>query len=183
MSSKRCNAVSLLICAGALLCASTAFPQNSGSEVTRTSRPVRLLRSWGETLKASGGREFQRRVDLVIDYSRGIASEISYTPDGRVYKTREIRQNLPVPSVEEIAEAKQLLLSDPGIAKIVARFSAVLEGGFVVEEANGLPCGPGSRCLQIQILSPDRSGLIRWTVVDLARLKLAYPVYMPGGAR
>ena len=128
MGSTGRNTISLLICAGAFLCASAVSAETSRAEVTRTSRPVRLLRSWEETLKASGGREFQRRVDLVIDYSRGIATEISYTPDGRVYKTREIRQNLPVPSVEEIAEAKQVLLSDSGIARIVERFSAVLEG-------------------------------------------------------
>jgi hypothetical protein len=174
--------VPVFLAAAAALFGVSVLPAE-GPAITRTSRPVRLLRSWQETIKASGGREFARRVDLVIDYSRGIATEISYTPDGRAYKTREIKQNLPVPSVEEIDEAKRMLLADPQIGRIVARFSAVLEGGFVVEEARGLPCGPGSRCLQIQILSPDRSGLIRWTVVDLARGKIAYAVYMPGGAR
>src|SRR5262245_35957751 len=125
MGSKRRTAVSLLMCAGALLCAAAASSENSSSGVTRTSRPVRLLRNWEETIKATGGREFARRVDLVIDYSRGIATEISYTPDGRPYRTREIRQNLPVPSVEEIDEAKQIVLADPGLSRIVSRFSAV----------------------------------------------------------
>jgi len=44
-----------------------------------------------------------------------------------------------------------------------------------------MPCGPGSRCLQIQILTPDNLGLLRWTVVDLVQRRIAYPVYVPRG--
>jgi hypothetical protein len=154
-------------------------PQVRGGEVTRTSRPIRLLRSWQETIKAAAGREYVRRVELVFDYRNGVAREDYYTLEGKLAGSREIRQNQPSPSPEEIAEAKNLILSDRELARIVERRAAVLEGGFLLEENRGLPCGPGSRCLQIQLLSPDRSGLVRWTVVDLVSRRIPYPVHVP----
>ena len=163
----------ILLCAAAI----AARPQ----PVTRVSRPVRLLRSWTETIKASGGREYVRRVELLFDYDKGVARENYYTPEGRLYGSREIKQNQPQPSAEEIAEAKELILRDADLARIVERRAAAFNGGFLLEEARGQPCGPGSRCLQIQLLTPDQSGLLRWTVVDLAQRKIAYPVYVPRG--
>ncbi len=163
-----------------LLAAATAF---ADSAVTRTSRPVRLLRSWDEPIKAPNGREYVRHVELVFDYGKGIARErYSYGDDRLMYGTRDIKQSQPGPSPEEIAEAKELVLQDAELSRIVARRSAELEGGFILEEARG-PCGPRTRCLQIQILTTDRLGLLRWTVVDLVTRKVAYPVYVPKGVR
>jgi hypothetical protein len=170
----------LTLAVGAILLCTAAIAARP-QPVTRESRPVRLLRSWTETIKASGGREYVRRVELLFDYDKGVARENYYTPEGRLYGSREIKQNQPQPSAEEIAEAKELILRDTDLARIVERRSAAFNGGFLLEEARGRPCGPGSRCLQIQILTPDHSGLLRWTVVDLAQRKIAYPVYVPRG--
>jgi len=59
------------------------------------------------------------------------------------------------------------------------RFHAVLEGGFVIEEGRGKACGPRSRCLLIQVLSPDRSGLIRAMGVDLVKRNIPYRTFVP----
>jgi len=170
---------------GAALVAAPARAQRQTRTVTRTvtreSRPVRLLRGWEETVKETG-REYRRRVEVVFDYEKGVARQNYYSTDGLLYGFREIKQNMPAPSPEEIAEAQDLILRDPELSRIVARRSAVFEGGFILEEGSGLPCGPGSRCLQIQLLTPDHSGLIRWTVVDLVKLEIAYPVFVPKGA-
>jgi len=170
----------LTLAVGATLLCAAALAERADI-VTRTSRPVRLLRSWSETIKASGGREYVRRVELVFDYGKGVARENYYTLEGRLYGSREIKQNQPAPSAEEIAEAKELIRREPHLARIVERRAAEFNGGFLLEEARGLPCGPGSRCLQIQLLTPDHSGLLRWTVVDLVQRKIAYPVYVPRG--
>jgi len=163
-----------------MLVAAPALPEDV---VDRTSRPVRLLRSWDETVKAPNGREYVRHVELLFDYGKGIARELySYGDDRLMYGTRDIKQSQPGPSPEEIAEAKELVLQDEELSRIVARRSAELEGGFILEEARG-PCGPRTRCLQIQILTPDRLGLLRWTVVDLVTRKVVYPVYVPRGVR
>jgi hypothetical protein len=150
--------------------------------VTRTSRPVRLLRTWQEPVKGPAGREHVRRVELVFDYAKGVARENYYTADGRPWGEREIKQRQPQPSPEEVAEAKELILRDPELARIVERRAAGFNGGFLLEEARGLPCGPGTRCIQMQLLTPDHSGLLRWTVVDLVRRRIAYPVFIPRGA-
>jgi len=150
--------------------------------VTRESRPVRVLRSWEETVKAAGRGEYTRRVEVVFDYEKGVARQNYYSTDGLLYDSREIKQNMPAPSAEEIAEAQDLILRDAELSRIVARRAAVFEGGFILEEGRGFPCGPGSRCLQVQLLTPDHSGLIRWTVVDLVKRQIAYPVFVPKGA-
>jgi hypothetical protein len=168
---------SLALAAAVLLCP----PAFAESSVTKTSRPVRLLRSWEETIKASGGREYVRRVELVFDYAAGFARENYYTLEGRLYGTREIKQNPPRPSEEEIAEAMDLVRRDPELSRIVERRAAEFNGGFLLEEGRGMPCGPGTRCVQIQLLTPDHRGLLRWTVVDLVRRRVVYPVFLPRG--
>jgi hypothetical protein len=146
--------------------------------VTRTSRPIRLLRSWEETVKV-GGREYPRRVEVLFDYAKGVARENSYDPNGLLRASRTMTQNMPAPSPEEIAEAFGIVRSDPAFASLFARFSVVIEGGFLLQEDEGMPCGPRSRCLHVFLLSSDRSGLIRRLVVDLVTRSIPYPVYMP----
>ena len=150
--------------------------------VTRTSRPVRLLRTWEDTVKGQDGAEYARRVELVFDYARGYARENYYAADGTLLGSRKIKQNQPRPSPEEIEEAAGLIRSDPELARVIRRRSARFSAGFILEESNGLPCGPGARCLQMQILTSDQRGLMRWTVVDLARRAIVYRVYLPKAA-
>ena len=61
----------------------------------------------------------------------------------------------------------------------LARFTAELEGGFLIEEGRGAPCGPGAGCLLSQVLSPDRSGLIRVVGVDLVKQTIPYRQFVP----
>ena len=177
---------SLALAVGATLFAAPAAEEQAASvhatrTVTRTSRPVRLLRTWEEPVKAAAGREYVRRVELVFDYEKGFAQENYFTPEGRPAGTRKIKQAQPQPSVEEIAEAQELILRDRELSRIAQRRSAQFNGGFLLEEVRGKPCGPGSRCIQMQLLTPDHLGLIRWTVVDLVSQRVAYPVYVPRG--
>ena len=177
---------SLALAVGASLLAATAPAEQAAAvratqSVTRTSRPIRLLRTWQEPLKDAAGRQYVRRVELVFDYQKGYAQENYYTLSGRPDGIRRIKQAQPQPSAEEIAEAQELILRDRELARIVERRSAGFNGGFLLEEARGMPCGPGSRCIQMQLLTPDHLGLIRWTVVDLVRQRVAYPVYIPKG--
>lgn len=167
----------LLLVLAASLTATIAL--SAKEPVTRTSRPVRLLRSWEETVKLPGGREVPRRVDVVFDYGRGVAREDFYDAAGRFTGSRRITQVLPAPSQEEIAEAFDIIRADSEMKRIIGHFSADLTGGFVVEEGRGTPCGPGTRCLLVLVISPDHSGLIRRMVVDLAKERIAYRTFDP----
>lgn len=170
--------MSALLAASAAWVAAAPVSGGSGGGVTRTSRPVRLLRSWEETVKV-GGREYPRRVEVLFDYAKGVARENSYDPNGLLRASRTMTQNMPAPSPEEIAEAFAIARSDPSLASLFARFSVVIEGGFLLQEDEGMPCGPRSRCLHVFLLSSDRSGLVRRLVVDLVTRSIPYPVYMP----
>ena len=148
------------------------------SPITRTSRPVRLLRSWHEPVKTPAG-DLVRRVDIVYDYRNAAAFERVYTLEGRLLRNRRIVVNPPAPSQEEIREAFDIVRADAEMGRILGRFSGQLEGGFLIEEGRGRACGPGARCLLIQILSRDRAGLIRVMGVDLVKQSIAYRTFLP----
>jgi hypothetical protein len=164
--------------AASAACADPSFSAGTHGAVTRTSRPVRLLRSWTETVKVRG-REYPRRVEVLFDYANGLARENSYDSNGVLRESRTMTQNMPAPSPEEIAEAFAIARREPSLASLFARFSVVTEGGFLLQEEEGMPCGPGTRCLHVFLLSSDRSGLIRRLVVDLVTRSIPYSVYMP----
>jgi len=165
-------------CLAAVSVAAAASDLGLDANVTRTSRPVRLLRTWEETVKV-GEREYPRRVRLVFDYGKGVAREDFYDLHGVLRGSRVIKESMPAPSPEEIAEAFEIVRRDPALASLFARFAVVTEGGFLLQEDPGMPCGPGSRCLHVFLLSSDRSGLIRRLVVDLVSRSIPYPVYTP----
>ncbi len=147
--------------------------------VTTTSRPLRLLRSWEETVKIADGREVARRVDVVFDYTRGVAIEKFYGPDGVQNGGMTLGPGHPAPSQPEIQEAYDIVRADPEFERLFKRFRVVLEGGFILTEEKGRPCGPGSRCLRVFLLSSDRAGTIRQVVVDLVKQQLAYDDFAP----
>lgn len=167
-----------LLAAGICAIGSGADIRLPSDGVTRTSRPVRLLRTWEEAIKVNG-RDSARRVRILFDYSRGVALEESYDRRGVLRASRTITQAMPAPSAEEIAEAFRLTRAASELESIFGRFSVVLEGGFLLEEESGKPCGPGSRCLHVFLLSADRAGLIRRVVVDLGSRRIVYPLYTP----
>jgi len=150
----------------------------ASTSVTLTSRPVRLLRTWQESVKING-RDYPRTVRLVFDYAKGEAREESFDARGVLRATKRYTQTLPVPSKQEVDEAYDIVRGDPALASIFARFRVVLEGGFPYEEEAGMPCGPGARCVHVLLLSSDRSGLIRRVVVDLSSRTIPYLAYTP----
>jgi hypothetical protein len=170
--------VALSVCAAALAADATRKPADS---VTATSRPVRLLREWQETVKV-GDREYPRQVRVVFDYARGEARQESYDARGVLRSVRKFKEGLPAPSAAEIDEAFAITRADPSLASLFGRFAVVLDGGFLLEEDAGMPCGPGSRCLHVFLLSSDRAGTIRRVVVDLVKRAVVYPVYVPSSA-
>ncbi len=168
----------LLTVTAVLLCAATFRAQQLSSAITESSRPVRLLRNWYDTIKTPG-REIPRRVDIVYDYSKAAAYERWYTMDGRMFFERKFVLNPPTASDKEIEEAFEIVQKDPEMIPIIRRFRAVLDGGFLIEEGRGKACGPGARCLLVQVLSPDRSGLIRVMGVDLVKMNIPYRAFVP----
>ena len=162
---------------GLALVAGLAVPAVAGEKTAQAGTPgrERVLRVWEETAKVKG-EDVRRRMEVVFNYDTGVAQQRAYDADGRLLSARTIAQ--PRPTAEEISEAIAIIERDPKLGRIVARAKPVYEGGFVLSEAPGFPCGPGTRCLQMQLLTgADRLGLLRWVVVDLTRQAVAYPSF------
>lgn len=175
--------LSALLATGLLVAAAPSSAQSVRGEVTATSRPVRLLHSWSETVKGTGGRETPRRVEVLFDYDRGVGYEDFYALDGTQTGRLMLGAGHPSPSQVEIQEAFDVVRADPEFERIFRRFNVVFEGGFLLVEEKGLPCGPGSRCLRVFLLSSDRAGTIRQVVVDLVKQRVAYDDFTPDSRR
>jgi hypothetical protein len=164
----------------AVLAPSAPSVGQSSREVTDSSRPLRLIRSWEETVKLPGGGESPRRVQVLFDYEKGVGYEEYSTSEGNAVSRQTLGFGHPAPSQVEIEEAFEIVRDDPEFARIFKRFRVVFEGGFILTEAKGRPCGPGSRCLRVFLLSSDRAGTIRQVVVDLVKQRVAYDDFAPG---
>jgi hypothetical protein len=173
-----------VILALAIVAAAGAAPLGAQTvpEVTESSRPVRLLRSWEEPVKLANGAETPRRVQLFFDYGKGFGYETYSTPEGEPLGTNKLAFGHPAPSPVEIEEAFQIVRDDPEFSRVFRRFKVVFEGGFILAEGRGRPCGPGSRCLRVFLLSSDRAGTIRQVVVDLVKQRVAYDDFAPGAS-
>jgi hypothetical protein len=166
----------LLVCAPAIGAA-----QQSRQRPDRDPGPARtrVLKSWDDTIKVDGA-EIGRHVTIVFDYNTGVATEYAYDlASGQQLSVRRITTNLPRPSQEEFDEAIAILRADPQMGRIMSRTNARPEGGFLLEEDKGQPCGPRTRCIQILLMAGDSMGLLRRVVVDLTKRSLAYSSYVP----
>jgi hypothetical protein len=144
---------------------------------------TRVLRSWPEDVKV-GEKTVSGRIDIVYDYDRGVATWLTIDDKGKVVDSKEMApgHGVPRPTPEEIAEAQDIVRADVKLERILRATKATMQGGFLLDEAAGKACGPGSRCIQIQMVSADGYGLVRWVVVDLNKRQMAYSLYSPAAA-
>jgi hypothetical protein len=164
----------LLLMGGAAAHAQDAVP---GAMVADPTPRVRLLREYKDSVKVAG-RDETRIVRLYFDYAKGTTRQTVQDEKGVVLDDKIIAGQ-PRPTDEEIAEAIAIVRADRILGGMLARVKAVPDGGFVLEEGEGKACGPRTRCLHVFWLSPDRVGLVRWTVVDLVSRTIAYRSYHP----
>jgi hypothetical protein len=167
-----------LMCAGALVTVAGSAPaQDLAGAGDKGEARVRLIRTYQDTVKVDG-RDEARTVRIYYDYTAGVARETISDQSGAVLEEK-VLQAQPRPTDEEFEEAVAIVRADRVIGAMLARVKAVPDGGFLLEEGDGKPCGPHSRCVQVVWLSPDRVGLVRWTVIDLVRQGFAYRAYQP----
>lgn len=139
---------------------------------------MRVIRSWPDEVVVDG-RAARGRIEIVFDYGAGRASEIRYDGAGHEVTRKALPLGFqPAPAPEEIAEAMDAVRGDRELAKVLQRVRGGLDGGFLLEQKQG-PCGPGSRCLLIQMATADRMGIIRWMVYNLVSQTFAYRDYTP----
>jgi hypothetical protein len=152
----------------------TAQPQPSrsaGPDARTEPTRERLLRSWHDRVKIRG-RDQARTIEIVYDYAAAVALRRTYDADG-VLLFEHVLGSQPQPSTEEIAEAFAMVRNDAVLGGVSRRVGAELDGGFIFEAPDGELCGPGTRCVQVFMLSRSRWGLLRHSAVDLRNRKIA----------
>jgi hypothetical protein len=166
--------------AGAFLMAMAADTARAQDAADPASKPprIRLLREYQEPVKVDG-KERVHNVQLYFDYDAGVARRSVRDETGAVLEHLKAIEGQPRPTDEEFAEAIGIVRADRIVGGMLARVKAVPDGGFSLVEGAGKACGPGSRCIHVFWLSPDRVGLVRWTVVDLVKQTIAYRAYRP----
>lgn len=142
-----------------------AAAQADGGEAPKT----RVLRDWEETIEVDGVEVWQR-IEIVFDYERGEAFQRIYDRTGKLVGTRP--SATPAPSPAEVVAAKELVRGDVELEARIRSKKLRLEGGFILREEAGKPCGPPSRCLQI-FASNGETPSFR-AVVDLVTNQVVY---------
>ena len=133
---------------------------------------LRVVRSWRDTVKIRG-RDEPRSVEIVFDRGAGVARRRIYDAAGDLVSD-EVLADQPQPSSEEIARAFATVRKDREFESVLRGNRGVLDGGFLLREAEGEPCGPRSRCLQVFMLSESRWDLLGRAAIDLRRERIAH---------
>jgi hypothetical protein len=175
---------SVVVIAGVEIASTDPADRRTERDLSRAASPheanLRVVRSWRDTVKIRG-RDEPRTVEIVFDSDAGVARRRIYDAGGDLVSDEELADQ-PQPSAEEIARAFSKVRADRELGSVLRRNRAELDGGFLLREAEGEPCGPGSRCLQVFMLSESRWDLLRRPVVDLKAERIAHPDLAPDRA-
>ena len=115
--------------------------------VSAADPAVRVLRGWDEIIDTADGPA-KGRIELVFDYEQGLGFENVYDTHGNLIERRP-GPRVPTPSREEIDAAIDIVSNDPVLGQVIRDLQAYVDGGFILDEDAGKPCGPRTRCLQI----------------------------------
>jgi hypothetical protein len=138
---------------------------------------TRVLHDIVDDVKLDDGSTARWRFVTTYDPATGITEQVVTDEAGRVVRRESGLGGLDVPSPEEIEEAEAIIRTDPELAALMAAASDPrVSGGFILQREAGHPCGPGSRCLQFDLINVDRAARrntrIRYVVVDLRERRL-----------
>ncbi len=158
----------------------TAQTQQPRSLAPTATTGERLLRSWQDTVKVHG-RDQARTIEVVYDYDSAVALRRTYDADGDLLFEQALGSQ-PQPSREEIAEAFAMVRNDAALGGLARMVDAHLDGGFILDEADGEPCGRGTRCIQVFMLSQSRWGMLRHSAVDMRNARIAHRSFRRGRA-
>ncbi len=137
-----------------------------------------VLRSWQDHVKIDG-RDQPRFVEIVFDYELGVARRRVYAAQDQLISD-EVLAGQPRATAAEIAEAFDTVRRDPELGQLARSVNAIFDGGFLLREAAGEPCGPPARCVQVYILSESGHEEHQRPIVDLnPRGRIVYRDYSP----
>ena len=151
-------------------------PASAQTAVGLSRTAPRVLSDITDTIKDDDGTRVTLRTVLEYNPAAGEYVQTVSTPDGAV-RSRDVSRAMMVrPTRAEEDAARTLISLDPAVASDMSRsvYPTFIDGGFALVREAGHPCGPGSRCLQYDVLQnvPGETFArrMRYVVVDLQSL-------------
>jgi hypothetical protein len=175
---------SVVFTAGVEIASTDPANPRAGRELSRGASPhemdLQVVRSWRDTVKIQG-RDEPRSVEVVYDRGAGVARRRIYDAAGTLVSDVELADQ-PQPSSEEVSRAFAKVRRDPDLGNVLRVNRAVLDGGFLLRETEGEPCGPDTRCLQVFMLSESRGDLLGRSLIDARQERIVHRNLPPGRA-
>lgn len=139
---------------------------------------LRLVKYWEAPVKVDGGEEVYR-VEIYFDYARGEAKKLVYNAAGTTVEESWM-PGQPRATRNELEEAFGVVKDDAEFGALVAQHNAIVDGGFILVEEAGNACAyPGSRCIQVDIMTNSGLRRLRYVIVDLMTKQIVYRNYQP----
>ncbi|WP_412062882.1 hypothetical protein [Rubrivirga sp. IMCC45206] len=164
-------ALSRSIAAFALL----ALAAPVGAQAALRADAPRVLFTSTDSVKTDDGR--RDRVTRTVTYHpvRGEYVDEMVDGGGRVLSRRVSPVSTAGPTPQELARARALVAAHPDIAPRIARAGGPVrvEGGFPLVREAGHACGPGGRCVTVDVFETapgEPARRIRYAIVDLRTL-------------
>jgi hypothetical protein len=137
----------------------------------------RVVHQYTDEVKTATGVE-TRTVEIIVEGATGRSVEVVRDASGAVLSRMTIQPTSP--SAEEVADARAIIEADAELSSLMRSRPAHIDGGYPLVEADGMACGPGARCLHMDLLNDaDRRERIRFVVVDLVSRTVVYPDFDP----
>lgn len=157
-----------------VLFAAPAFAQDA---LDFSSDAPRVLHTVVTEVKGPDGTPAMYRYTTTYDPARGeYVRTVEDEASGATVKREVLPSIMRGPTPEEAEAAQRLIIADAELAALIgaAEYPVEVVGGFpLVREAAAGFCGPGTRCMQFDILEmvPDQRAArrIRFVVVDMRR--------------
>jgi hypothetical protein len=162
----------------ALLGLAALRPASAQEAITLSRTAPRVLSDITDTIKDDDGTRVTLRT--VLEYNPASGEYVrTVTEENGTVRDRTVRTSqMARPTPAENDAAQTLIGLDPEISTLIARAQNPVEilGGFQLVREEGHGCGPGSRCLQyevIEVVPGEAFGRrMRYVVVDLQNLQL-----------
>lgn len=159
-----------------LVAAPAVIAQNASNE--------RIIRSWEDEVKLEDGTETTWTYTVTFNTDTGEYTRTIVDNSGLEIQRTVQTSSMISPSEEEISIARDIILSDSELGALYNEANnPVLSGGFVLLREEGHPCGPGSRCLQFDMMDVDEAAReverIRYVIVDVRTNELVSSNFDP----
>ena len=140
----------------------------------------RVLFAVSDSVKGNDGRRV--RIVRTVTYHPAAGEYVDETvaADGRVLARRVEPTSVAAPTPTEWAAARALVAAHPEVAAQIGAEAAPvqIEGGFPLVREAGHPCGPGGRCVLVDVFATPPGAdarRLRYVIVDLRALRVLDP--------